>query len=70
MTVSFSVTKTRFDNFACCFLVDNRPNFDEYGTDRTGLKLYETQEKAVKAGKRYLRKMAKNGFTPVSPLIQ
>lgn len=50
------------NDYVCYFKIDNRPNFDERGTDGTGLKIYATKEKAENAGKRYIKKMKKNGF--------
>lgn len=49
--------------FVCWFLINGRVNKDERGTDGTGIKFYDSREKAEAAGKRYLRKMKKNGFT-------
>lgn len=62
MTASYKVEKSRFNDWTCRFLIDGIPDTDERGTDGTGLKFYETIEKAEAAGKRYLRKMKKNGF--------
>lgn len=63
MKASYKVEKSRFDGkFICYFLVDGRTNKDERGTDGTGLKLYDSEDKAEAAGKRYLAKMKRNGF--------
>lgn len=62
MKASYIVEKSRFGDWQCTFFVGGYPNFDERGTDGTGLKFYETEEKAIAAGKRYLVKMKKNGF--------
>lgn len=51
------------EKWACRFLVDGRPHYEAHGTDGTGIKLYETESKAVAAGKRYTKKMTKLGFT-------
>lgn len=50
------------DKWTCAFLVDGRYNYDAHGTCGTGVKLYDTEEKANEAGKRYIRKMLKLGF--------
>ena len=50
------------NDYVCYFKIDGRSNFDERGTNGTGLKIYETKEKAEAAGKRYIKKMQKNGF--------
>lgn len=63
MTASYKTYKSRFGDWVCTFYVDGYPDFDERGTDGTGCKLYETEQKAIAAGKRYLKKMKKNGFT-------
>ena len=62
MKASYIVEKSRWGDWFCTFYIDNRPDFDERGTNGTGGKFYETQEKAEQAGKRYLKKMQKNGF--------
>ena len=63
MKASYKVEKSRFDGkFICYFLVDGRTNKDERGTDGTGLKLYDSEDNAEAAGKRYIAKMKRNGF--------
>lgn len=62
MNASYSVNKTCWERWMCSFYVDGHLNTDERGTDGTGLKFYGTREKAEAAGKRYLKKMQKNGF--------
>ena len=49
--------------WVCRFLVDGRPDYDERGTYGLGVKLYDTKEKATAAGKRYVKKMLKLGFS-------
>lgn len=44
------------------FLVGGRINYDERGTDGTGLKLYDDYKKACSAVNRYIKKMKANGF--------
>lgn len=63
MKASYTVEKCYCGEWCCNFLVDGHHDTDAHGTDGTGLKLYQTEEKAVAAGKRYLKKMKKNGFT-------
>ena len=64
MTASYKVVYSKLhDLYICEFHIDNRLNKDERGTDGTGLKLYHSCKQASEAGKRYLRKMEKNGFT-------
>ena len=63
MTASYRVEKTHFGEWCCNFLVNGCRDNSAHGTDGTGLKLYQTEEKAVAAGKRYLKKMKQNGFT-------
>ena len=63
MKASYRVEKARFPGkYICYFFVDGRMNADERGTDGTGLKLYDSEDKAEAAGKRYLAKMKRNGF--------
>lgn len=63
MDASYKVEKSRFPGkFICYFFVNGRMNSDERGTDGTGLKLYDSEDKAEAAGKRYLAKMKRNGF--------
>ena len=63
MKASYKVEKSRLPGKQVCyFFVDGRMNTDERGTDGTGLKLYDSEDKAEVAGKRYLAKMKKNGF--------
>ena len=62
MKASYIVEKSRWGDWICNFYIDNYPDFDERGTNGTGLKFYGTREKAEQAGKRYLKKMKKNGF--------
>lgn len=64
MKASFTVKKsfTRENEYVTCFYVDGFKDTDERGTEGTGCKLYPTKEKAIAAGKRYLKKMQKNGF--------
>ena len=62
MKASYTVRETCWGRWSCNFYIDNRPNFDERGTDGTGLKFYGTKEKAETAGKRYIKKMQRNGF--------
>lgn len=62
MTASYRVSVSRFGDWMCHFYVDGRADTDERGTDGTGLKIYATRAKAEAAGKRYLKKMQKNGF--------
>ena len=64
MKASYEVAKDfRGKEWICYFKVDGKADFDCRGTDGLGLKLYSTKEKAIAAGKRYLKKMQKNGFT-------
>ena len=62
MTAAYKVEQTYFGEYACYFLIDGKCDTDERGTNGTGLKLYQSEEKAEAAGKRYLKKMQKNGF--------
>ena len=63
MKASYSVEKNYNDNsYICYFKINGKPNYDERGTNGTGLKIYPTKEKAISAGKRYLLKMYANGF--------
>lgn len=62
MTASYKVEKSYLGDWCCYFYAGGFPNTDERGTNGTGLKLYESKDKAEAAGKRYLKKMAKNGF--------
>jgi hypothetical protein len=62
MTANYKVEKSRWNDYICRFYIDGYPDRDERGTDGTGLKFYETEAKAEAAGKRYLKKMKKNGF--------
>lgn len=63
MKVSYKVEKNEYvKKYVCYFLLDGKPDQTEKGTYGTGIKLYETKEKADQAGKRYLKKMKKNGF--------
>lgn len=63
MKATYSIEKHFHSNdYVCYFKIDNRSNYDERGTSGTGLKVYATKEKAENAGKRYLKKMQKNGF--------
>lgn len=63
MKASYRVEKARFPGkYVCYFFVDGRMNVDERGTDGTGLKLYDSEDKAEAAGKCYLAKMKRNGF--------
>ena len=61
MKASYKVYKFQSE-WTCEFRVADRPDFDAYGTDGTGCKLYASEEKAIAAGKRYLSKMKKLGF--------
>ena len=64
MTASYKVFYSKLrDQYVCMFHVNKRLNKDERGTDGTGVKLYDSFKQADEAGKRYLRKMSKNGFT-------
>lgn len=63
MKVSFKVYPHDDGRYVCRFLVDGRTDYDEHGTCGLGVKLYATKEKATAAGKRYVKKMAKLGFT-------
>lgn len=67
MTASYELDKCYLGGWCCYFLVGGRYNTDERGTDGTGLKIYDTFDKAMAAGERYLRKMAKNGFAVTRP---
>lgn len=63
MKASYRIEEVYWGNeWACNFFVDGRSNCDERGTNGTGCKIYPTKEKAEDAGKRYLKKMQKNGF--------
>lgn len=62
MKASYKIFKCYLGGWCCEFYVGNDKNYEERGTDGTGLKIYETREKAEAAGKRYLKKMQKNGF--------
>lgn len=62
MKASYKVSPY-YNRWTCAFLVDGRYNHDAHGTDGTGVKLYDTEEKAIAAGKRYVKKMLKLGFT-------
>ena len=63
MKASYKVDKSRFPGkYVCYFFVDGRMNTDERGTGGTGLKLYDSEDKAEVAGKRDLAKMKRNGF--------
>lgn len=48
--------------YVCTFFVDGFINYDVPGSDNTGCKIYDSREKAEAAGKRYLKRMQKNGF--------
>ena len=63
MTASYKIDKCYLGGWCCYFYAGGYPNTDEHGTNGTGVKIYETKEKAEAAGKRYIKKMAKNGFT-------
>lgn len=63
MKATYEVYKGHWENdWVCMFKLDGRINKDERGTEGTGCKIYKTQESAIVAGKRYVRKMKKNGF--------
>lgn len=62
MKASYTIIKSRWGDWTCNFYIDNHPNFEERGTNGTGLKFYSTKEKAEAAGKRYIKKMQNNGF--------
>ena len=62
MKASYRVTKTRWNDYMCEFMIDGYADTDVRGTDGTGLKFYFTKEQAEAAGKRYIKKMQKNGF--------
>lgn len=64
MTASYEIYKTRFDNYpyVCAFMIDGHVDSGASRTSGTGIKLYESKEKAEAAGKRYLKKMKANGF--------
>ena len=62
MTASYNTEITYFGQWCCYFLVDGHPDTDQSGPSGTGCKIYGCREKAENAGKRYLRKMKKNGF--------
>ena len=62
MKASYELSKCCLGGWCCYFLVGNKLNTDARGTDGTGLKIYDTIDKAENAGKRYIKKMQKNGF--------
>ena len=62
MKASYYVYQSHANDWVCVFCCGGYPDTDAHGTDGTGCKLYATKEKAEAAGKRYLKKMQKNGF--------
>ena len=44
------------------YYCDGRIDYDVHGTKGLGCKLFNSYEKAVNSGKRYLKKMKENGF--------
>ena len=67
MNASYTVEKSKgvggaSGKYVCTFFVNGRIDYDQKGTNGTGCKLYETEEQAEAAGKRYLVKMKRNGF--------
>lgn len=62
MKASYEIEKCHLGGWCCYFIVDGRADTSARGTDGTGLKIYDDVFKADAAGKRYLKKMQKNGF--------
>ena len=63
MKASYEVKKSYVNNsYICYFKIDGKRNYEEKGTNGTGLKIYPTKEKAISAGKRYLLEMYSRGF--------
>ena len=63
MKASYTVAKSyNDDGYICYFKIDGERNYEERGTNGTGLKIYPTKEKAISAGKRYLLEMYAKGY--------
>ena len=63
MVASYATHKAHWgDQWVCTFLIDGKADRTARGTDGTGCKLYDTEAKAIAAGKRYITMMRKNGF--------
>lgn len=60
-TAMYIIQDVWFSNeTACTFYCNGRPDKDVRGTDGTACKIYKTRERAIAAGERYLKKMAKD----------
>ena len=63
MKASYKVYEAPWgSDYVCSFYVGGEINYDVRGCDGTGCKIYGNKKKAIAAGKRYLKKMQKNGF--------
>ena len=62
MTAGYSIKMSLDGKWVLFFLVSGVIDTSAYGTNGTGCKVYDTKEKAELAGKRYLKRMSKNGF--------
>lgn len=63
MKASYTVAKSYNGNgYICYFKIDGERNYEERGTNGTGLKIYPTKEQAISAGKRYLLEMYAKGY--------
>jgi hypothetical protein len=62
MTAGYSIKMSLDGKWVLFFLVSGVIDTSAYGTNGTGCKVYDTMEKAKAAGKRYLKRMERNGF--------
>lgn len=62
MVATYKIRRCFDGSYLLLFLIDGMVDNTAYRTNGTGCRVYDTYEKAVRSGRRYLERMRRNGF--------
>lgn len=63
MKVGYRVSKVEYGKgYSVSFYVGGYPDYSARGTYGTGRKIFDTEEQAIRSGKRYIKTMNSKGY--------
>jgi len=62
MVASYIIRRCIDGSYVLTFLIDGMVDNTAYRTNGTGCRVYDTYDKALSSGRRYLERMRRNGF--------
>lgn len=62
MVASYIIRRCCDGSYVLVFLIDGMVDNTAYRTNGTGCRVYDSYDKALRSGRRYLERMRRNGF--------